>query len=84
MLYLSHYYSYHLVYYRSSTSYQVEPTDEGLIKSTQPFLRTSQSASFGAHFCGYVQYSTYACMNTLLTTILIPLCYGESSLGLSS
>ena len=30
MLYLNRYYSYHLVYYRPRTSYQVEPNDEGL------------------------------------------------------
>ena len=62
MLYLSRYYSYHLVYYRPSTSYQVEPKDEGLIKSAQPFLRTSQSASFGARFHGYGQYYTYTAL----------------------
>ena len=84
MLYLGRYYSYRLVYYRSNTSYQVEPKDEGSIKSTQSFLRTSQSASFGARFRGYGQYSTYAWINTLLTTVLIPLCYGESSLTVSS
>ena len=39
-----------IAYYRPNTSYRVEPTPEGLIKSAQPFLRTSQSASFGAHF----------------------------------
>ena len=43
------------------------------IKLAQPFLITSQSASFGTHFRDYGQYSTYACINTLLTTILIPL-----------
>ena len=53
MLYFSRYYSYRLVYYRASTSYQVEPKDEGLIKSAQLFLKTSQSASFDAHFHGY-------------------------------
>ena len=84
MLWLSRYYSYHLICYRPSTSYQVEPTVEGSIKSAQPFLRTIQSASFGTLFCGYGQYSTYTCINTLLTTILIPLCYGESSLRVSS
>ena len=86
MLYISHYYNYrlvYLVYYRPSTSYQVEPKDEGSIKSAQPFLRTSRSASFGIHFRGYGQCSTYACINTLLTIILISLCYGESSLRIS-
>ena len=29
---------------------RIEPTAEGLIKSAQPFLRTSQSTSFGACF----------------------------------
>ena len=84
MLYLNGYYSYRLVYYRPSTSYQVEPKDEGSIKSAQRFLRTIHSASFGTCFRGYSQYSTYACINTLLTTLLIPLCYGESSLRISS
>ena len=65
-------------------SYQVEPKDEGSIKSAQPFLRTSQSASFGTRFHGYGQYSTYAYINTLLTTIVISLGYGESSLRISS
>ena len=84
MLQLSRYYSYCLVYYRPSTSYQVEPKDEGSIKLAQPFLRTSQSASFGARFHGYNQYSTYISINTLFTTVLVPLCYGESSLRISS
>ena len=84
MLYLSHYYSYRLIYYGPSTSYRVKPTNEGLIKSVQPFLKTSQSTSFGTRFHGYGQYSTYTCINTLLTTILIPLCYAESSLRISS
>ena len=43
-------------------------------------LKASQPASFGAHLRGYSQYLTYTCINTFLTTILIPLCYGESSL----
>ena len=61
MLQLRHYYSYHLVYYRPSTFYQVESTSEGLIKLAQPFLRTSKSTSSGTHFRGYSQYSTYIC-----------------------
>ena len=61
MLQLRHYYSYHLVYYRPSTFYQVESTSEGLIKLAQPFLRTSKSTSSGTHFHGYSQYSTYIC-----------------------
>ena len=36
---------------------------QGLIKSVQPFLRTSQSASFGVHFRDYGQNATY----TLIT-----------------
>ena len=46
----------------------------------QPFVRTSQSTSFGACFrdCGH--NSTYM----WITTVLIPLCYGESSLRTSS
>ena len=84
MLQLSHYYSYRLVYYRPITFYRVEPIAEGSIKSAQTFLRTNQSTNFGAHFRGYNQYSTYTCINTLLTTILISLCYDESSLRISS
>ena len=45
------YYSYRLVYYRPSTSYLVEPTAEGSIKSASLFLRTNQS-TFGARFHG--------------------------------
>ena len=37
------YYSYCLVYYRSNTSYWVEPTVKQLIELAQPFLRTSRS-----------------------------------------
>ena len=36
-----HYYSYRLVYYKPSTSCWVESIAEGLIKSVQPFLRTT-------------------------------------------
>ena len=79
MLYLSLYCIYRLVYRRPSTSYRVEPIAEGLIesKSAQPFLRTSQSVRFGTHFHDHVQLSNYTCTITLLTTILLPLCYGE-------
>ena len=84
MLYLSCYCSYPLVYYKSSTSYWVEPKAKGSIKLTQPFLRARQSAIFGTHFHDHGQYSTYTCINTWLTIILIPLCYGESSMRISS
>ena len=80
-LQLSRYYSYCLVYCRSSTSYRVETTPKGSIKLAQPFLRTSQSTSFDTRFHDYGQYWTYT---WLLTTILIPLCYGETFLRISS
>ena len=49
-IFRSCYYSYRLVYYRPSTSYWVEPTCEGLIKSTLSFLITSQSMSLALVF----------------------------------
>ena len=70
MLWLSCYYSYHLIYYKPSTSYRMKPTAEGSIKPAQPFLKTRQSTRFGACFHGYGQYSIYTYINTLLTTIL--------------
>ena len=42
----------------------VEPTAEGSIKPANPFVRTSQSASFGTCFHDYDHYSTYTCINT--------------------
>ena len=84
MLWVSHYYSYRLDYYRPSTSYRVELTSEGSIKSTEPILRTSQSASFGTHFYDNSQKLTFTCNNTLLSMVIIPLCYDESSLRISS
>ena len=50
--------------YRPSSSYRVEPTSEGSIKLAQPFLRTSQSTSFGACFRDNSQKSTFTCINT--------------------
>ena len=72
MLYHRQYYSYYLIYYKPSAFYWVEPATEASIKSAQPFLRTSQSESFGAHFCDYGQYSTYTCINIEFSIILIP------------
>ena len=71
MLQLSHYYRYHLVYYKPSTSYLVEPTAVGWIKSMLPCLRTSQSRNFGSRFHDYSQNSTYTCIDTLLNTVLM-------------
>ena len=53
-------------------------------KSAQTFLITSQSASFGTRFCDDSQKSSYTCNNTLHRIVLIPLCYGESSLRIPS
>ena len=63
ILLLSHYYSYRLDYYRPGTSCWVELITEQSIKSAQPFLRTSQSVSFDAHFRDDSQKSSYACNN---------------------
>ena len=50
MLWPSRYYIYRLVYYRPSTSYRVEPTSEGSIKSAQPFLKNQQVREFWRSF----------------------------------
>ena len=50
MLWLSRYYSYRLVYYRSSTSYRVEPTYEGSVKLAQPFLKNQPVREFWRSF----------------------------------
>ena len=56
--------SLQLVYYTLSTSYRMKPTAKGSIKLVQPFLRTSQSMSFGTRFCNYSQNSTFTFINT--------------------
>ena len=84
MLWLSRYYSYHLVYYKPSTFYRVEPISKGSIISAQPFLWISQSTSFGIRFHDNSQKSTFMCINTWLNIIIIPLFSGESSLRISS